>query len=199
MGISRKISKPESSLFRKIKFLLKKQLLEEDQGTVKGSSKQWIMDSGYSKNMTGNTMDFLSLKSLQGGNVSFGNGKKGYIFCVGKVGKSLSHSIENVYYINCLKYSLLSVSQICDKGNKVEFLTKVCTVTNLVTGKVVLVAKRYKNIYVADFESLKNGDMSCLKAVDDDLELWHRRLRHASFSLLSSWIAKFKIQGAQSV
>jgi len=39
----------------------------------------------------------------------------------------------------------------------------VCTVTNLVTGEVVLVTKRYKNIYVADFESLQAGDMSCLK------------------------------------
>ncbi|XP_070028880.1 uncharacterized protein [Nicotiana sylvestris] len=57
---------------------------------------------------------------------------------------------------------------ICDNGNKVEFLSKICTVTNLVTGELVLVAKRYKNIYVADFESLQSGDLSCLKAVDDD-------------------------------
>ncbi|XP_070034279.1 uncharacterized protein [Nicotiana tomentosiformis] len=125
-----------------------------EKGTVRGSNQQWIMDSGCSKHMTGNTMDFLSLKSLQGWNVSFGNGKKGCILGVGKIGKSLSHSIENVYYVNSLKYSFLSVSQIYDKGNKVEFLSKICTVTNLVTGEVVLVAKRYKNIYVADFESL---------------------------------------------
>nr|XP_009799601.1 PREDICTED: uncharacterized protein LOC104245660 [Nicotiana sylvestris] len=64
-------------------------------------------------------------------------------------------------------------------GNKVKFLSKICTVTNLVTDEVVLVAKRYKNIYVADFESLQSGDLNCLKAVDDDAELWHRRLGHA--------------------
>ncbi|XP_075086327.1 uncharacterized protein LOC107810242 [Nicotiana tabacum] len=79
-----------------------------EKGTMRGSSQQWIMDSGCSKHMTGNTMDFLSLKALQGGNVSFVNGKKG----------------------------LLSVSQICDKGNKMQFLSKICTVTNLVTGEV---------------------------------------------------------------
>ncbi|XP_070036221.1 uncharacterized protein [Nicotiana tomentosiformis] len=133
---------------------------DNDEGTVKGSSQQWIMNSGCSKHMTRNTMDFLSLKALQRGNVSFVNGKKGYILGVGKVEKSLSHSIENVYYVNGLKYSLLSVFQICDKGNKVEFLLEVCTVTNLVTGELVLDAKRYKNIYVADFESLQSGDMS---------------------------------------
>ncbi|XP_070002347.1 uncharacterized protein [Nicotiana sylvestris] len=91
-------------------------------GTVKGSSQQWFMDSGCSKHMTENTMDFLSLKALQGGSVSFGNGKKGYILGVRKVGKSHTHSIEKVYYVNGLKYSLLSVSQICDKGNKKDLV-----------------------------------------------------------------------------
>ncbi|XP_070013123.1 uncharacterized protein [Nicotiana sylvestris] len=80
------------------------------EGPVKGSSQQWFMDSGCSKHMTGNTMDFLSLKALQGGSVSLGNRKKGYILGVGKVEKSPIHSIENVYYVNGLKYSLLSVS-----------------------------------------------------------------------------------------
>ncbi|XP_070010626.1 uncharacterized protein [Nicotiana sylvestris] len=140
--------------------------------------------------MTGNTTDFLSLKALQGGSVSFGNGKKGYILGVGKVGKSLTHSLANVYYVNGLKYSLLRISQICDIGNKVEFLSKICTVTDFVTGKIVLMAKRYKNIYVADFESLQSGDLSCLKAVDDDAKLWHRRVGDASFSLLNKLIQK---------
>ncbi|XP_070020263.1 intracellular protein transport protein USO1-like [Nicotiana sylvestris] len=143
--------------------------------TMKGSSQQWYMDSGCLKHMTGSKNDFLSVKALQGGSVSFGNGKKGYILGVGRIGKSLSHSIENVYYVNGLKYNLLSVSQICDKGNKVEFVSKMFTVTNIMTGEVVLVAKRYKNIYVADFESLQNGDLNCLSDVDDNAKLWHRR------------------------
>ncbi|XP_070036318.1 uncharacterized protein [Nicotiana tomentosiformis] len=148
------------------------------------------MDSGCSKHMTGNTINFLSLKALQGGSVSFGNGKKGYILGVGSIGKSLTHSIENVYFVNGLKYSLLSVSQLCDKGNKVEFLSKICTVTNHVTGEVVLVAKRYKNIYVVDFESLQSGDLSYLRTIGDDAELWQRRLGHASFSLLNKLVHK---------
>ncbi|XP_070036060.1 nuclear matrix constituent protein 1-like [Nicotiana tomentosiformis] len=60
--------------------------------------------------------------ALQGGSVSFGNGKKRYILGLERIGKSPSHSIENVYYVNGLKYSLLSVSQICDMGNKSDNL-----------------------------------------------------------------------------
>ncbi|XP_075087779.1 putative mitochondrial protein AtMg00300 [Nicotiana tabacum] len=90
---------------------------------------------------------------------------------------------------------MLSVSQISDKGNKVEFVSKICTVTNLMTGEVVLVAKRYKNIYVADFESLQSGDLSCLSIVDDDTKLWNMRLGHASFTLLNKLVRKDLIHG----
>nr|XP_016460584.1 PREDICTED: uncharacterized protein LOC107784042 [Nicotiana tabacum] len=89
-----------------------------------------------------------------------------------------------------LKVLLLSVSQICDKGNKVKLLSKICAVTNLVTDEVVLMAKRYKNIYVADFESLHNRDLICLSVVDDDAELWHTRLGHASLTLLNKLVKK---------
>ncbi|XP_070022773.1 uncharacterized protein [Nicotiana sylvestris] len=87
------------------------------------------------------------------------------------------------------------VEKICDKGNKVEFLSKICTVTNLVTGEVVLVAKRYKNIYIADFESLQSGDLSWLKALDDDAQLWHGRMGHASFSLRNRLVQKDLVRG----
>ncbi|XP_070005826.1 uncharacterized protein [Nicotiana sylvestris] len=134
------------------------------QGTVKGSNLQCYMDSGCSKHITGSTNDFLSLKALQGGSVSFENGKKGYILGVGRIEKSLSHSIENVYYVKGLKYNLLMV-------------------------------KRYKNIYVADFESLQSGDLSCLSIIDDDAELWHKRLGHASFTLINKLVRKDLVRG----
>ncbi|XP_069152828.1 uncharacterized protein [Solanum lycopersicum] len=76
----------------------------------RGSSQCWYKDSGCSKHMTGDVKNFLSLKTLQGGGVSFGDGKKGYILGVGKVGRSLEDSIDNVYHVDVLKYSLLSVS-----------------------------------------------------------------------------------------
>ncbi|XP_075084472.1 uncharacterized protein LOC142167902 [Nicotiana tabacum] len=137
--------------------------------------------------------------ALQGGSASFGNGKKGHILGVGKIGKSLSHSIKNVSYMNGLKYSLLSVSQICDKGNKVEFVSNICTATNLVTGEVVLVAKRYKNIYVADFESLQNGDLSCLSVVDDDAELWHRRTKDETIEVFVAFVKKIQVKMGNNV
>ncbi|XP_070047490.1 uncharacterized protein [Nicotiana tomentosiformis] len=36
----------------------------------------------------------------------------------------------------------------------------------------------------------KSGDLSCLSVVDDDSELWHRRMGHASFTLLNKLVKK---------
>ena len=52
------------------------------QVSERSSSQCWYMDSGCSKHMTGDIKNFLSLKTLQEGGVSFGDGKKGYILGV---------------------------------------------------------------------------------------------------------------------
>jgi len=56
--------------------------------------------------------------SLNRGSVAFVNDKFGTIVIEGKIGKSLSHSIDNIYG---LKHNLFGVSQVCDKDNLVVF------------------------------------------------------------------------------
>ncbi|XP_070013569.1 uncharacterized protein [Nicotiana sylvestris] len=48
----------------RVQFIQKNKVFAK-KGTMKGSSKQWFMDSRCSKHTTGNTMEFLSLKALQ--------------------------------------------------------------------------------------------------------------------------------------
>ena len=91
--------------------------------------------------MTGDKSSFLSLTAFDGGRVAFGNGKSGTIVGVGKIGKSLSHSIDNVYLVDGLQHNLLSVSQLCDKGNHVGFTSDQCFITNIKSGEVVLRGK----------------------------------------------------------
>ena len=117
--------------------------------------------------MTGDKRSFLSLKNIKGGNVAFGNGKSGEIQGIGKVGSMDTHAIENVYYVNGLQHNLLSVSQICDKGNNVLFTEKKCRVTNSVTGNLVLLGKRHKNVYKVKTVDSKEDTLKCLSAVSD--------------------------------
>ncbi|XP_070008398.1 uncharacterized protein [Nicotiana sylvestris] len=73
--------------------LEKNEQLQEELGNSERKQPTIVLDSGCSKHMTGSANDFLSLKALQGGSVSFENGKKGYILGVRRIAKSLSHSI----------------------------------------------------------------------------------------------------------
>ena len=108
-----------------------------------GGDSHWYIDSGCSRHMTGNKKKFLSLESEEGGTVSFGDNKKGAIVGIGKVGNKESHSIENVFLVDGLKFSLLSVSQMCDRGNSANFFPTHCYVKSMKTGRIVLRGKRY--------------------------------------------------------
>jgi len=74
--------------------------------------------------MMGEKSNFLSLTASDGGSVAFENSKSEIVVGVGKIGESLSHSIENVYLMDGLQHNLLSVSQLCDKDNLIVFSPK---------------------------------------------------------------------------
>ena len=75
-----------------------------------------------------------SLISLprKSGHVTYGDNNKGKILGVGKIGTNSSSSIENVLLVEGLKHSLLSVSQLCDKGYLVLTLTTVLLKTSMI-------------------------------------------------------------------
>ena len=63
---------------------------------MRGGNQLWYMDSGCSRHMTGDRSNFLSLTALDGGSMAFENGKFRIIVGIGKIGESLSHSVDNV-------------------------------------------------------------------------------------------------------
>ncbi|XP_027772674.1 uncharacterized protein LOC114077194 [Solanum pennellii] len=92
--------------------------------------------------------------------------------------KNLGLSLEKSNRLENNIYSLLSVSQICDKGNEVKFTSEKCTMVSLTTKKVILTAFRSKNMYVANLETSHGDDLTCLSAQNENAYLWHRRLGH---------------------
>ncbi|XP_021731349.1 uncharacterized protein LOC110698260 [Chenopodium quinoa] len=150
---------------------------------VRGNNS-WYLDSGCSKHMTGDKSKFLSLEDYPGGTVTFGDNKKGEIIGKGKIGRSKSHSIVNVFLVEGLMHNFLSISQFCDKGNSVSFTSDSCNIINNKSGKVVLEGTRRGNTYTVDLNLIPRNNLTCLSVVEDDPLLWHKRFRHASFSLL---------------
>lgn len=104
--------------------------------------------------MTGNPSLFKEIKEKNLGKVTFSDKGKGKIIGIGKIGKDPSKSIEKVYLVDGLKYNLLSISQLCDKGNQVIFYAFQCVVVDSKSSKVVLHGPRVNNIYVVNDDSI---------------------------------------------
>ena len=81
------------------------------------------MDSGCSRNMTGNKALFKTLFKGQIGTVTLGDGSKSVIRGIGTIDIPRLPMFEDVWFVDRLKANLQSISQICDNGLNV-LLTK---------------------------------------------------------------------------
>jgi len=79
------------------------------------------------------------------GSITFGDNIRGKIIRISKIGKDPSKSLENVYLVERLKFNLLSISQLCDKGNCVIFHLSHCIVQNVHDDNTVLYSPRIDN------------------------------------------------------
>jgi len=127
---------------------------------------------------------FLTLTMKEGGNVKFGGNQSGKIIGIGTIGNS-SISINNVWLVDGLEHNLLSISQFCDNGYDVMFSKTNCTVINKDDNSIVFKGKRIENVYKINFSELVDQKVICLLSVNDKKWVWHRRLGHANWRLIS--------------
>ncbi|GJZ82287.1 hypothetical protein Tco_0647460 [Tanacetum coccineum] len=114
-----------------------------------------IVDSGCSRHMTGNKAYLVEYQEFQGGSVVFGD------------------------------FNLFSVSQMCDKKNKVLFTNTECLVLSPDfklpdENQVLLRIPRQNNMYSFNLENIvPTGGLDCLiaKATVDESNKWHRRYK----------------------
>ncbi|GKD92891.1 putative ribonuclease H-like domain-containing protein, partial [Tanacetum coccineum] len=136
-----------------------------------------IVDSGCSRHMTGNKAYLAEFQDFNGGPVAFG-GSKGYITRKGKI-KTRKLDFENVCFVKELQhFNLFSVSQMCDKKNKVLFTDSECLV----------LSPEFKRI------SLFN----CQRPHLDESNKWHRRLGHVNFKNLNKLVKGNLVRGLPS-
>ncbi|KAK8608159.1 hypothetical protein V6N13_023590 [Hibiscus sabdariffa] len=149
--------------------------------------------------MTGDKSRFLELKPKSGGVVTFGDNSKGHIEGIGSIGNHSSILIDNVLYVNGLKHNLLSISQLCDKGFNVLFDASGCKIIDIETNRIVLVGHRIGNIYMVHLDDIHISN-ACFVAYDEhDSWLWHRKLGHASMSVIEKLVSKNLVRGLPKI
>nr|GEV12300.1 hypothetical protein [Tanacetum cinerariifolium] len=150
--------------------------------TLKGKG---IVDSGCSRYMTGNKAYLVEYQDFNGGPVAF-RGSKGQITGKGKI-RTGKLDFKDVYFVKELQhFNLFSMSQMCDKKNKVLFTDTECLVLSHNfklpdENQVLLRFPRQNNMYSFNLKNIvPSGGLACLiaKATVDESNKWHRRLGH---------------------
>ncbi|GKD24093.1 putative ribonuclease H-like domain-containing protein [Tanacetum coccineum] len=154
-----------------------------------------IVDSGCSRHMTGNKAYLVEYQDFNGGPIAFG-GSKGYITGKGKI-KTGKLDFEDVCFVKELQhFNLFSVSQMCDKKNKVLFTDSECLVLSPDfklpdENQVLLRIPRQNNMYSFNLENIvPSGGLAGLiaKVTIDESNKWHSRLGHVNFKNLKKLV-----------
>ncbi|KAI3715145.1 hypothetical protein L6452_22115 [Arctium lappa] len=172
---------------------------------LKGKSI-WHVDSSCSRHMTCNMSCLQDFKHINGGHVAFGdNLTGGKISGKGNVTKG-KMTFEDVYYVDQLKYNLLSVSQVCDKQHSILFTNTECMILapgfKVVDESIILLrTPRKDNVYCLDMDNVdSDSSLNCLvsKASVDESSLWHRRMCHMNFKTMNKLVKNNLVRGLPS-
>ncbi|KAD5318172.1 hypothetical protein E3N88_18118 [Mikania micrantha] len=166
----------------------------------------WYVDSGGSMHMTGSRSLLNDYFTGRKGFVSFGNDAKGYIIGKGYVSNG-EIRFDDVNHVENLKYNLLSVSQMCDKGHLSLFTKQDCRILSSevlpLIGKVLdeytlLKANRVGKVYAFDLSkkiSVKGHPCLFSKASLKESNLWHRRLGHVNLKNMNQLVKHGLVRG----
>ncbi|KAI3751321.1 hypothetical protein L2E82_22388 [Cichorium intybus] len=133
----------------------------------------------------GDMSQLHDIENFNRGFVCFEGGEKGMITQRGTVSDGVL-KFENVNCVPELKHSLLSVSQICDKGFSTHFTKKECLILKpgvVIPEEWILVrSERKNNAYIIDMNHNTPENVTCLfsRVAEQSAMLWHKRLGHAN-------------------
>ena len=156
----------------------------------------WILDSGCSRHMTGDRALLSDVVVKAGPVVTFGDNSKGITKGYGclKYGNVI---IEDVSFVEGLKFNLLSISHFCDRGYAVSFEREKCQILHKKNGKPALQGVRKGDLFIADLNSGFKDEVNCFyaKASSDDSWLWHKKMSHLNFKTMNSLVKRELVRG----
>ncbi|GKC05017.1 retrovirus-related pol polyprotein from transposon TNT 1-94 [Tanacetum coccineum] len=145
----------------------------------------FIVDSGCSKNMTGNLKLPTNFVEKFLGTVKFENDQIAPILGYGDLVQG-TITIKRVYYVEGLNHNLFSVGQFCDADLEVAFRKSTCYICDL-KGNDLLTGSHGTYLYSITLQHTSTPNLICLmaKATSSQAWLWHRRLSHLNLDTIN--------------
>ena len=98
--------------------------------------------------------------------------------------------LTNVWLVEGLKATLISISQLCDQNLLVRFTKNKCLVVVDESEKSIM-----KGVRSPDNCYLLTLPATCLKIAVDEAELWHRKLRHVNYRSMKKIVSVGALRG----
>ncbi|KAK2368373.1 gag-protease polyprotein [Trifolium repens] len=140
------------------------------------SYEDWYFDSGCSKHMTGDKKYLKELRPCSKGSVTFGDGAKGRIKGIGKLGDPSLPYLDKVLLVEGLTTNLISISQLCEKGLDVYFSNSECIIAN--DQKVVMKGVKTTNKFYKWTPPNNSPKIACLTVKEENDQMCYQMSQH---------------------
>ena len=112
----------------------------------KSGENHWVMDSGCSQHMMGNSRIFSILEEGDHDcdHITLGDNSRNKVIGLGKIAITNDLSIQNILHVEDLCFNLLSVGQLCDLGYQCLFTANDVLVTNVHDNELIFKGFRYQ-------------------------------------------------------
>lgn len=143
----------------------------------------WYLDSGATSHMTCDKRlldqvdaSLMNIGLADGSSITATGVGSSKFSSMNSVGKTVTVTLKQVYYVPSLTSNLLSISKITDEGFTVEFQQDGCTISKC--GKIVLTGRRSGNLYHLKSLPSHKTLLTVGQHNENCIHTWHRRLGH---------------------
>ncbi|KAL2901144.1 Retrovirus-related Pol polyprotein from transposon RE1 [Bienertia sinuspersici] len=151
---------------------------QQDKMIGEPSLLSWILDTGASYHVTGDSSCLVDAHSITPCPVGLPNGSHAMAVTKGRVSLANGLILEDVLFVPNLTCNLISVSKLIDDSHCfVQFTDSLCAIQDRLSGNLIGAGERMDGLYffrrVPKVCAVTNTDIS-------SFELWHRRMGHPS-------------------
>ena len=146
--------------------------------TGKNDIDSWIIDSGASHHVIGNSNCLVNSMKVTHWTVGLPDGRRVPASLIGDVNLSDHLILKNVVYVPQLSCNLISVAQMVDDSKcTFRFTDALCAIQDQLSGNLIGGGERRDGLYY--FRRLPHIQLITGPALGN-FDLWHRRLGHPS-------------------
>ncbi|KAG7546386.1 Integrase catalytic core [Arabidopsis suecica] len=147
------------------------------------SNETWVVDSGATHHVSHDRKLFISIDTSIVSYVNLPTGPTVKISGVGTIQLTTDIQLQNVLFIPEFRLNLISISSLTTSlGSRVIFDPHCCEIQDLTRGSTIGKGRRLGNLYVLDTVP----PPSVLVNAVVDINVWHKRLGHPSYSRLDA-------------